>query len=127
MSDVALPTTTEVAKPAIADITHLASLERQERELRAAVAEFTGQLKLVQAKIQEAGGEAEELLVNGRPVFSHAYIDKVRGKDLEKDFPIIFEACSHDVVKHELDENLLKVAHPELYRRYQSRQFRRIG
>lgn len=129
MSEVALPTTTEVAtlKPGEIDISAYAALVRKEKVLYDAITEFAKDLKTVQSQIQEAMGESEIALIDGRPAITYSRIEKLRGKDLEKDYPIIYEACSKDVVKHELDPDLLKLAHPEIYRQYQSRQFKRVS
>lgn len=126
MSEVALPTTSSVAKPAEVDISAYAALARKEKMLRETIAGLKTELDMVQEQIQVAIGDAEMGLIDGRPVFTHARIEKLRGADLKKDYPVIYESCSKDVVKRELDPALLKLAHPNLYREYQSRQFRRV-
>lgn len=123
MSDVAIPNTTEVATTVNLDL--YADLVKEEMFLKETVKEWETRLKAVQARIQDVMGDAEVATFAGRDLYTRRFIDQIREADLKRELPTLYEAYCRDETVRKFDRDLFKQAQPEVYRKYQSRPFKR--
>jgi len=98
-----------------------------EEMLRNAVKEWTTRLEDVQAQLQALAGEAEEVTIEGKPVFTYTRINRLREKDFRKQYPVMAGVYTDVIEVEKLNVDSLRAAQPELYREFQSRAWKRVG
>lgn len=127
MSDLVIPESTESQSLEPLTLDTYAALVLQEEFLRKTVKEWTEQLEAVQAQIQEVMGARESAVFAGREVFTWKYIDNINETNFKKAFPELHRAYTKIVEVDKLDRELLRVGQPDIYRRFQTRQFKRVS
>jgi hypothetical protein len=65
--------------------------------------------------------------IAGQEVFTNKPTAAFRGKEFAADHPLLAKEFTRTVAKPELDVDALKAAHPNIWREYQSRQFRIVN
>jgi hypothetical protein len=117
---------TELAVPAVA-LDDLADLVRLEGLLRKHIDESQAELDDVQRRIKERMGESESATIDGGEIFTWRRIDGVNETKLKKAYPQIAAAYTDLVEKPVLNKDLLREAKPDIFREFQTRQFKRVG
>lgn len=87
---------------------------------------WTGEVSKLKAQAIAEGGEEEELTVDGQTVFTNSFVSKFRTVEFRKEYPDVasyFTKTERREVSY-LDEEGLKKARPDLYKKFQSRSFR---
>ena len=126
MNEVAIPTTTDVEKPAVVLDTY-AQLVQEEKFLYETIKEWTKKHKAVEKQLRELLGDNELATFAGRPVYTYERIDRLNETEFTKLYPYIAEAYTATVEKRELDVARLKRDQPEKFRECQVRQFKRVS
>lgn len=121
VSTVDLPTDAVIA---LDDLTDLVRLEQL---LCKHIQEQEEELAKVQARIQEAMGEAESATVEGREVYTWKRINGMNQTKFKKAYPAIAKAYTDLVEKEVLNIDLLRQTQPEIFREFQTRQFKHVG
>lgn len=122
MTDLMIPEGTE---PVNLDM--YAALVKQEEYIRELIGNWTTQLKDVQRQIQELMGSNEEATFAGKPAYTWRYIDGMNETAFKKDYPQLAAAYTKLVEVEKIDRDLLRAGQPDIYRKYQTRQFKRVS
>lgn len=94
------------------------------REVRAQIAELEKKKKKLETELRRAVGDAQAVTFGPDVVITNRPTDRFRGKDFANEQPILAKEFTRPVMTDELDLAALEAAHPEIFRRYQSRTFK---
>jgi hypothetical protein len=117
---------TEVAVPAVA-LDDLADLVRLEGLLRKHIDESQAELDDVQRRIQDRMGDSESATIDGDEMFTWKRINGLNETKFKKAYPQIARAYTDIVEKEVINKDLLRTAQPDIFRQFQTRQFKRVG
>lgn len=94
------------------------------RQVKAEIAELEKQKKKLETELRKAVGDAHLVTFGEDVVITNRPTDRFRGKEFEAEQPALAKEFTRPVVRDELDLAGLEAAHPEIFRRYQSRTFK---
>lgn len=97
------------------------------RAMKKELDRLEGDYKRLRAEFIKRVGRNHSATIAGQEVFTNRPIDSFRGAAFAADHPVLAKEFTRTVEKQELDVEALKVAHPTIWREYQSRQFRIVN
>jgi hypothetical protein len=125
---------TKVADPLFTDLPvgtgvldQVPDLPEELRKAERALKYWKVRVEELQGALRMVAGEHETLTLHGEPAFTYNYINTFQGKKFEKEQPDLYRAYLEEKKVQQLNVELLKLARPDVYRLYQSRQLRTVA
>jgi len=109
------------------DLREKPKLASQLEHSKAALKWWAEEVARLQREIVDLAGDADLILLEGEPVFTHERINSIRGEALKKDHPDIYQAYLKTVEKEEFDLKLFKLARPDLFKQYATRPLKSVS